>query len=145
MFSKACEYAIKAMIFIAMKSKQQSRVGLNDIAFEIDSPVSFTAKILQKLVKAKLLDSLKGPTGGFVINEKKASEMKLSHIVSAIDGDTVYMGCGLGFKDCNDLRPCPVHHRFKLVRSELRDMLEETNIASLTTDINKGLSFLKRE
>lgn len=145
MFSKACEYAIKAMIFIAMKSRLQSRVGLIDIASEIDSPVSFTAKILQKLVKAKLLDSLKGPTGGFVINEKKASEMKLSHIVSAIDGDTVYMGCGLGFKDCNDLRPCPVHHRFKLVRSELKDMLEETNIASLTTDINKGLSFLKRE
>lgn len=144
MFSKACEYAIKAMIYIAMKSKMQMRSGLIDISSEIDSPVSFTAKILQKLVKAQLLDSLKGPTGGFVIDNTRAAEIRLSHIVSAIDGDTVYMGCGLGFKECNDLRPCPLHHRFKLVRSELRDMLEETTIAGLTSDINKGLSFLKR-
>jgi Rrf2 family protein len=144
MFSKACEYGIKSMIYIAWKSRQQGRAGLNDIAAEIDSPVSFTAKILQKLVKSGLLHSIKGPTGGFEISEEQAAVIRLSQIVTAIDGNQVYMGCGLGFNNCSDLKPCPVHLKFKLVRTELREMLEETTLAGLTNDINSGLSFLKR-
>lgn len=143
MFSKACEYGIKAMIYIALKSQHQSRVGLNDIASQIDSPISFTAKILQKLVKDNLINSLKGPTGGFFISEEDARAIKLSRIVSAIDGDSIYKGCGMGFSECNELRPCALHHRFKIVREELRYMLEETSLEELTKDIHYGISFLK--
>lgn len=144
MFSKACEYGIKAMIYIALKSKHQSRVGLHDIAEQIDSPVSFTAKILQKLVKDNLINSLKGPTGGFFISEEDARDIKLSRIVSAIDTDLIYKGCGMGFSECNELRPCVLHHRFKIVREELRYMLEETSLDELTKDIYYGISFLKK-
>ncbi len=143
MFSKACEYGIKAMIYVALKSKQQTRVGLNDIATQIDSPVSFTAKILQKLVKDDLINSLKGPTGGFFISEEDAKNIKLSRIVTSLDGDSVYKGCGMGFNECNDLRPCVLHHRFKIVREELRYMLEETSLDELTNDIYYGISYLK--
>jgi Rrf2 family transcriptional regulator, iron-sulfur cluster assembly transcription factor len=143
MFSKACEYGIKAMIYIASKSKQQSRVGLNDIAEQIDSPVSFTAKILQKLVKDNLINSMKGPTGGFYISEEDARGIKISRIVSAIDGDSIYTDCGMGFNECNDLRPCVLHHRFKIIREELRYMLEETSLDELTNDVHYGKSFLR--
>ena len=71
MFSKACEYGIKATIYIAMQSMQNSRVSLKDIAKEIDSPVAFTAKILQQLARNKIVESVKGPTGGFQIEKKK--------------------------------------------------------------------------
>lgn len=144
MFSKTCEYGIKALIFIAFQSGFQKRVGLNDIAEEINSPVSFTAKILQKLVKNGLLKSLKGPTGGFVIDEIMAEQITLSMIVSAIDGEAVYKGCGLGLEDCNEDKPCPVHHKFKAVRDELRDMLEKTTLKELTLGIDGGLTFLRR-
>lgn len=144
MFSKTCEYSIRALIFVAMQSSFHKRVSLNDIAQEINSPVSFTAKILQKLVKSELLSSLKGPTGGFVINEARAGEITLSQIVSAIDGDSIYKGCGLGLENCNELRPCPVHHKFKIVREELRVMLEQTTLKELASGIPDGLTFLKR-
>lgn len=144
MFSKTCEYGIKALIFVAMQSGLQKRVSLNDIAEEINSPVSFTAKILQKLVKSGLLKSLKGPTGGFVIEEIMAEEITLSRIVSAIDGDAVYKGCGLGLDNCDEDKPCPVHHKFKVVRDELREMLEKTTLKELTLGIHDGLTFLRR-
>ena len=47
MFSKSCEYAIKAMIFVAQKSKDEVRVGVKEIANGIDAPEHFIAKILQ--------------------------------------------------------------------------------------------------
>lgn len=145
MFSKACEYAIKAAIFVALKSEQNKRVTINEIASEINSPLSFTAKIMQKLVKNKLIDSLKGPTGGFEIKNDKAAKIMLSQIVKAIDGDLFYEACALGFHKCNELEPCSLHFKFKTIRSEFGMMLENTSLMELSEDINKGIAFLKRK
>ena len=56
MFSKACEYGIKASTYIALQSLQDKRVSLKEIAEEINSPVAFTAKILHQLAKNNILD-----------------------------------------------------------------------------------------
>lgn len=144
MFSKACEYGIKAAVFIAVKSQQESRVGLNEIAREINSPLAFTAKILQQLSRSQIVDSVKGPTGGYEISTQKAGEITLSKIVFAIDGDSVYKGCGLGFANCDENQPCSVHHQFKSIRNELKQMLETTSLLDLSKDVNNGISFLKR-
>lgn len=144
MFSKACEYGIKAAVFIAIKSQQECRVGLNEVAREIDSPVAFTAKILQLLSRNLILDSVKGSAGGYEISTEKAGEIMLSKIVSAIDGDSIYKGCGLGFHNCDENKPCLVHHQFKSLRNDLKQMLETTSLLDLSKDVNNGISFLKR-
>lgn len=144
MFSKACEYGIRAVLYIAEQSQNDNRVNIKEISSTIDSPEAFTAKILQQLARNGIVSSLKGPTGGFIIEKNMLSEIKLSHIVSAIDGDEIYTGCGLGLTECSETQPCPVHHKFSSVRDSLRDMLETTTILELAKDLNSGLSFLKR-
>lgn len=144
MFSKTCEYAIRATIYIAEQSNLGKRVGITDISEAIDSPRAFIGKILQQLTKAQIIDSHKGPTGGFSIENSKLNSLKLSHIVNAIDGDHIYKGCGLGFKECSEKKPCPVHDRFKVVRGELKKMLEETGLQELSYNLEKGLAFLHR-
>lgn len=143
MFSKACEYGIKAAIFIAVNSSENIRVTPKEISTEIDSPQAFTAKILQALVKNGVVNSVRGAYGGFEIDKDKIATTKLSQIVYAIDGDNIYKGCGLGLHTCDENHPCPVHDRFKLVREELKDMLENTSLEQLALDIKSGVSFLK--
>jgi Rrf2 family protein len=143
MFSKACEYGIKASIFIAISSYEGRRVSPTEISKEIDSPTAFTAKILQALVKHNIVNSIKGAHGGFEIEKTKISKIKLSQIVNAIDGDKVYSGCGLGLHTCDEDHPCPVHDKFKIVRTELKEMLENTNLEQLALDIKSGVAFLK--
>jgi Rrf2 family iron-sulfur cluster assembly transcriptional regulator len=143
MFSKACEYGIKASIFIAINSYEDRRVNPKEVSEEINSPTAFTAKILQALVRHNIVKSLKGPYGGFSIEKNKISSIKLSQIVSAIDGDKIFNGCGLGLHTCNEEHPCPVHYKFKIVRRELKDLLENTNLMQLALDIKSGASFLK--
>lgn len=143
MFSKTCEYGIRATIFISLNSKENKRVNLKEIASAIDSPEAFTAKILHTLAKNNIINSLKGPTGGFVMEEGKASTTYLVDIVNAIDGKGVYESCGLGLTDCDDSKPCPVHFKFKTVRENLKEMLQTTSIESLGKSLNKGNSFLK--
>jgi Rrf2 family protein len=144
MFSKTCEYAIRASIYIAVQSGQDKRVSLKDISREIDSPEAFTAKILQQLSRDGIIDSVKGPTGGFMVDKKKMARVTLSQIVSAIDGDSIYKGCGLGLRECSEKRPCPLHDKFKQIREDLRNMLEKTNLLELSTGLGSGLTFLKK-
>ena len=144
MFSKACEYGIRAAIYIAQQSLVDRKVSLKDVAKAIESPIAYTSKILQKLSKNSIIKSDKGPTGGFSMDKTELEKVKLCSIVYAIDGDAVYTGCGLGLKKCNENKPCPVHNQFKLIREELKKMLETTTVKTLATDFEKGLTFLKR-
>ncbi|AUC75117.1 RrF2 family transcriptional regulator [Olleya sp. Bg11-27] len=143
MFSKACEYGIRASIFIAKNSFEGKRVSPKEIAAEIDSPQAFTAKILQALVKNNIVNSVKGAYGGFEIDKKDIALIKLSQVVEAIDGDAVYSGCGLGLSKCDENHPCPVHDKFKVIRDGLKVMLETTNLEELALGIKSGVSFLK--
>ena len=69
MFSKAAEYAIRATLYIAQKSSEEKKLGIAEIAKAIDSPKSFTAKILQLLTKNnKIISSSRGPNGGFYLS-----------------------------------------------------------------------------
>lgn len=144
MFSKACEYGIKATLYIARQSQSNERSSLKEIAGAINSPEAFTAKILQQLARNGVINSAKGPNGGFYISAADQEKSKLSHIVTAIDGSGIYNGCGLGLKECNELQPCPVHNKFKIIRDQLKDMLETTSIHELTAGLKEGLTFLKR-
>lgn len=144
MFSKACEYGIRASIYIAEQSHLNRKVGLKEVSDAIESPAAYTSKILQLLSRHKVIKSDKGPTGGFSMDKKDFDIIKLSTIVEAIDGNDIYMGCGLGLSNCNERQPCPLHNHFKSIRNELKMMLENTTIKSLAEDFEKGLTFLKR-
>ncbi|BDC98104.1 Rrf2 family transcriptional regulator [Persicobacter psychrovividus] len=144
MFSKACSYGIRAMIYISAKTNQGIRLGIKDIAKEIESPEAFTGKILQTLSKKGLVDSVKGPKGGFSMTTEQ-QQVSLFDIVSNIDGDELMTGCGLGFKKCSEAHPCPMHHQYKEVRAQFNTMLRETQLKTLSDDFEQGLSFFHPE
>ncbi len=144
MFSKACEYGIKASTYIALQSLEGKRVSLKEIATEVDSPTAFTAKILHQLAKHNILISVKGPSGGFEIPKEKIDSIKLSEIIYAIDGDSIYNNCALGFNNCNANKPCPLHNKFVGIRDELKVMLHNTSLLELTEGLEMGLTYLKR-
>jgi Rrf2 family protein len=144
MFSKACEYGIKATVYIVDHTLKNENVSMKDVAKAIDSPEAYTSKILQQLSRNNIIQSEKGPTGGFSVEKEKIDQLNLSMIVSAIDGDSIYEGCGLGFHHCNENKPCVIHHQYKTIRDDLKTMLENTLLVDLSEDIEKGLSFLKR-
>ena len=144
MFSKACEYGIKACTYIALRSLEEKRVSHKEIASKIDSPIAFTAKILHQLAKSDILVSVKGPSGGFEIPKEKIDSIKLNDIVYAIDGDSVYNDCSLGFNECNAAKPCPLHDKFVGIREDLKEMLQNTSLREFTEGLEVGLTFLKR-
>lgn len=143
MFSKTCEYAIRALIFIAQKSEFGIKVGIKEIAEGIASPEHFIAKILQDLCRRGLVQSVKGPNGGFFINES-SKKITLADVVMAIDGDKIFRGCGLGLKNCSEKKPCPLHDEFKVIRKQMYDMLKSMTVTDFNYELTQGMLFLKR-
>ena len=144
MFSKSCEYGIRATLYIAMNSIEGKRVSLRGISGKINSPEAFTSKILQQLVHHKIIHSIKGASGGFEIEKEKLTEITLSQIVRVLDGDGLFTTCVMGLSVCSDTHPCPVHSRFSEIRADIKAMLENTSIYDLSTGVETGLTFLKR-
>ncbi len=143
MFSKTSEYGIRATIYIAGKSQKGERTSLKEISTEINSPKAFTAKILQLLVKSNIVESIKGTSGGFEIPQHNLKNIKISDILKAVGGVEVYNLCGMGLRDCSPKTPCPIHHKYKLIREEINAMLQNSDLEELAQNLNDGIVFLK--
>lgn len=141
MFSKACEYGIRSVLFIVKESQKGNRPNITQIAKAVDSPEPFTAKICQQLARTGIILSKKGPNGGFYL--EKDSPLLLIDIVTAIDGDSIFTGCCLGLAQCSSLHPCPVHDQFEEIRGGLKYMCENTKVMDLANNLEEGETFLK--
>ena len=143
MFSKACEYAIKASIYIAQQSHQQKRVNVKEVSKSVNAPEAFTAKILQQLCRENILESNRGKQGGFTFDITKQKNTKIFDLVHIIDGDGIFTNCGLGLHKCSELNPCPVHDDFKKVRENLILMTQKYSFYDLAIKTENGLAWLK--
>lgn len=129
------------MLYIAYEYENERNVGLNEIAGKQEIPKHFLSKILQMLVRHKLLKSMKGPTGGFRLT-RPPDQIHLIEVVRAIDGLEVFTQCGIGFKKCSDENPCPIHHDYKKVRDRVKELFENRTFEDLIQDIREGHSLV---
>lgn len=145
MFSKATEYALRATIYIAQKSSEENKIGMNEIAKAIDSPKSFTAKILQALTRDnKIVCSVTGPHGGFYLTQK-SKKLPISCILKAMGEDKLLEKCVMGLKQCAEIQPCPMHAQYKTIKQQLIKLFTQKTIQQLAADIKDGVVFINNK
>lgn len=132
MFSKETEYALRALVYIQSQNNSGRRPGLSEIAIEIDAPHFFTAKILQRLVKAGAVNSLKGKGGGFSFDKSKP-DITIRQVVDLTGGSKVINGCGFGLKHCDEYNPCPLHEKYAPIREAINLLITSETIQSLAS------------
>lgn len=142
MFSKTAEYALRATIYIAQKSSEENKLGIDEIAKSIDAPRSFTAKILQLLTRDnEVISSVRGPNGGFYITEE-AKDYSIRTILETIKEDDIFTKCVLGLKACSEVQPCPMHFQYKPIKQQLIRLFETKTIRDLAKELKTGERFL---
>lgn len=134
MFSKTCEYAIRALVLIAKNSLAGGVVSQREITEKLQSPDAFTAKIVQQLSKHKFVKSIKGPTGGYFIEEVDMQKIKMLDIVRIFDGEDLTNRCVLGLTNCSNENPCAFHHKFLPIREKLNKELMHCSLHQLVID-----------
>jgi len=124
------DYGIRSVLYLARQPfKKVSFV--NEISEDYKIPRSFLAKILQKLVKAKIVRSYRGVKGGFSL-AKQARDISVLDVLEAIQGKLALNSCITDKKKCSFSRQCPTHYLWINVQSKMSDMLKTTNFEDLS-------------
>jgi Rrf2 family iron-sulfur cluster assembly transcriptional regulator len=134
MLSNSCRYGIRAVIYLASQTASKGKTGIRKISSDLDLPTPFLAKILQQLTKQKILNSSKGPHGGFSLL-KDPRKITLLDIVNTIDGNDVFTNCIMHNGSCEGVKKdkihCPLHDDYEKTRMDLIKLFSNKTIYEL--------------
>ena len=137
MFKKETEYALRALVYIQRLNLNHHRPGIAEIAKETEAPQPFIAKILNKLVRQNVLGSIKGKGGGFYFDPSR-SDVSLYNLITMIEGDKIFTGCGFGLKQCDGENSCSLHENYSAIRNEINSLVTKETIQSLAGRIKNN-------
>jgi Rrf2 family transcriptional regulator, iron-sulfur cluster assembly transcription factor len=125
---QTAEYALRAMAELAtLPDGETLRAG--DLAARTNVPSHYMAKVLRRLVAARLLDVQRGPGGGFRL-ARAPSRIRFSEIFDAVDASPSD-GCAFGFDRCDARQPCPLHPTWSVMKEHIRIWETETTLADV--------------
>jgi Rrf2 family protein len=141
-FSRGCEYAFQAILYLASQPPERP-ILQRDISSALNIPPHFLGKVLQLLSRSNLVISQKGKSGGFVLG-RAAEDIYLYDILEATDGAACLDGCILGFSECGDENPCPLHPQWKQNKEKIIEMLQSRNTEELSKELQVKLDSLNK-
>ena len=128
------KYSLKALAHLAALDTQAMTQAI-DIAEASGIPKKFLDAILGELRNAGIVQSQKGPGGGYRL-ARVPSEIRIGHVIRTIDGPlapiacasrTAYQPC----RDCSDVRACGVRLMMTKVRDAISDVLDRVTLADM--------------
>ena len=129
-FSKSFGYALRGVLYVAMMSDEKRKIRIDEMASRLSVPRHFLGKIMNKMVKKGILNSIKGPNGGFSLNAKTL-DTTLITLIEAMDGLEQFDGCVLRLRKCNPEHPCPLHYQMESYKKGFLELFAGTTIGSL--------------
>lgn len=135
--SRAGDYALRAVVYLSRQS--DSRLcTIVEIAHAQQIPQAFLAKLMPRLIKAKVLNSVQGPKGGYRLS-RPASEINFLQVIQAIDGPITLVMCQDEESCCEIEEFCSMNEVFALAQKRLTDFFREATFADLPVIMEKEL------
>lgn len=129
MLSQTVEYALRATLYIAGEVPRSVRIP--EVANAVAAPRKYLAKILGQLARAGVLESARGPSGGFRLAPRQERE-SLAAIVAVFETPAPRR-CLLGHGTCGQVPSCAVHARWAPIARDTSDFFSSTSIADLVS------------
>ncbi len=121
-------YAVTAMLDLAVHATENP-VPLADISQRQGISLSYLEQLFARLRKEGLVDSARGPGGGYRLS-RASSEITVVQVISAIDETVEATRCG-GLANCQDGEPCLTHELWADLSRQIYDFLSGINLAQL--------------
>lgn len=132
LLSKSGEYALLALLHLA-EHCDEGPLRTSEIAKAIDVPQNYLSKILHQLAQGGVLQSERGPRGGFELTWEP-EDMTLTYSLQPIESELKNRRCLLGRKTCSDSDPCAAHPAWQELSGHITDFLQSTTLADLTRE-----------
>ena len=130
--SKKADYALIAMKHLAQKHRATSTCA-REIAEQYDIPLELMAKVLQRLVRSRLLVSTQGTRGGYTLG-RASSSISVADVIEAIDGPFTVTACSTDKHDCEQYSKCSVRDPLWQIRERIAVTLGTVTLADMAAE-----------
>ena len=127
MLSQTVEYALRATLYIARDPGRAVRV--QEVADAVEAPRNYLAKILGLLAKSGILESTRGPSGGFRL-AKDPADVSLADVVAEFEL-VDQRRCLLGHGVCGQNPSCTAHQRWAPIAQSMDRFFDHTTLEDL--------------
>ncbi len=127
MISQTAEYALRAIVYLAMNA--DSAFTTQQISVATKVPSAYLSKVMQALVKSNLVRSQRGHGGGFVL-EKKPQEISILKIITSVDPIQRIRTCPLGLES-HGATLCALHKKIDDATAVIEGTFADTTIADI--------------
>jgi Rrf2 family protein len=130
--SKKADYALMAMKHLASRQDQAS-CSAREIAEAYEIPPELLAKVLQRLVRSRLLVSVQGTRGGYRLS-RAATAIAVASVIEAVDGPLTVTACSDDDQDCEQYAKCSIRDPLWKIRGRIVDALTSVSVADLNDE-----------
>ena len=134
--SRTSQYAIQALIYIATQPRGVPILN-RTVAQHLSVPPAYLAKIMQSLCRGALLHSFRGRQGGFCLREG-CEKTDLMEIFTLVEGPDLTENCVIGLKICSDETACPMHAKWKPIKTRIVELLHQQTLGKLAAAVKSG-------
>ena len=124
MLNQTATYAVRAMAYLAHEGTERS-VLAREIAEAMEIPRNFLSKIMNRLVREGLVNSVRGTGGGFRI-ARDPKTVTLRDVIDPFMDLASYRTCFLGRAECDG--SCGVHDRWVGIAEQFEKLIDEVSI-----------------
>ncbi|OLO04811.1 MULTISPECIES: Fe-S cluster assembly transcriptional regulator IscR [Salinicola] len=121
-------YAVTAMLDLALNAGQ-GPVCLADISRRQDISLSYLEQLFARLRRAKLVSSVRGPGGGYLLG-RAPSEISVAGVIDAVNESVDATRCQ-GQADCHQGSKCITHHLWCDLSDEIQRFLSDISLQEL--------------
>ncbi|HNX90433.1 MAG TPA: Rrf2 family transcriptional regulator [Candidatus Omnitrophota bacterium] len=133
--TKNTDYAVRAIIELAIRGG--SFIPASEISAKQDIPYQYLRRILQLLIKERVVTSREGASGGVKL-KANPSEVDLVDIIKIFQGDIQLSECMFRKKVCSNRSKCVLRKRIKAIEEKVNHELEGITIQNLIDDIKEA-------
>jgi len=131
--SKKADYALLAMRHLAAAGDRHA-VSARELAEAYDIPGELLAKVLQRLVRARLLESHQGIRGGYGL-ARPAALVSVADVIQAIDGPLTVTACSADDHSCSQYSKCNIRDPLWRIKDRIVSALSATSVAEIAADV----------
>jgi Rrf2 family protein len=121
-----------AMKHLAMRPDGAS-ASAREIAESYDIPLELLAKVLQRLVRARVLVSVQGTRGGYRLG-RSAQTIPVADVIQAVDGPVTVTACSADDHRCDQYSKCSIRDPLWKIRGRILEALTTVSVAELAID-----------
>ena len=130
--SKKADYALLALRHLAAHA-DRGAVSARELAESYDIPPELLAKVLQKLVHARLLESHQGTRGGYALG-RPAGAMSVAEVIQVIDGPLTVTACSEVDHSCDQFSKCSIRDPLWRIKDRVLTALASCTLAEIVDE-----------